>query len=154
MRFDLFLAVLANGLLALVRSLSLKILPHFGHSDKNNPSFISVKILRLFVCNHNKTLRFCKIKKANSMPFLPSQSPWNWARNSMNICLIDMKNISIESNISTFKWTNSNGKQIFSDYVICMKIQAHAIPWRWRVGVADFISWAEYKESTSLSIHY
>ncbi len=48
MRFDLFLAVLANGVLALVRSLALKILPHFGHSDKSNPSFKSVKTT--FIC--------------------------------------------------------------------------------------------------------
>ncbi len=66
--------------------------------------------------NNNKT-RFCKIMKANRMRFLPSQSLWTSARNFVYIC----KNISIKSEMSAFKWTNSNGKQIFSDYVICMK---------------------------------
>ncbi len=47
----------------------------FGHTDKSNTSFKSVKTLRLFVCTHNKNkLRFCKIMKANRMRFLPSRS--------------------------------------------------------------------------------
>ncbi len=45
--------------------------------------------------------------KANRMRFLLSRSLWTWAQNS-----------EIESEMFTFKWTNSNGKQIFSDYVI------------------------------------
>ncbi len=36
----------------------------------------------------------------------------------MYTCLTDKKNISIDSEMSTIKLTNSNGKQIFSDYVI------------------------------------
>ncbi len=95
----------------------------FGHTDKSNTSFESVKTPCLFVCTHNnnKTLCFCKIMKANRMRFLPSRSLWTWARNCVYLCLTYIKNISIESEMSTFKWTNSNGKQIFSDYVICMK---------------------------------
>ncbi len=48
----------------------------FGHTDKSNTSFESVKTLHLFVCTHNnnKTLRFCKIMKANRMSFLLSRS--------------------------------------------------------------------------------
>ncbi len=67
-------------------------------------------------------LRFCKIMKANRMCFLPSQSLWIWARTSKTLWRLALQtNISINSEMSTFNWTNSNGKQIFSDYVICMK---------------------------------
>ncbi len=57
------------------------------------------------------------------MHFLPSRSVNLSAKlqNSVYACFTDMKNISIESEMSTFKWTNSNGKQMFSDYVIRMK---------------------------------
>ncbi len=43
-----------------VRSLAPKISVIFGHTDKSNTSFESVKTLRLFVCtqNNNETLRF------------------------------------------------------------------------------------------------
>ncbi len=93
----------------------------FAHTDKSNTYFESVKTLRLFVCTHNnnKTLLFCKTMKANRMRFLPSPSLWTRARNSVHTCLTDMKNISIESEMFTFKWTTL--KTIFSDYVMCMK---------------------------------
>ncbi len=50
-----------------------------AHTDKSNTSFKSIKTLRLFMCTHNnnKTLRFCKIIKANRMRFLPSRSRMN-----------------------------------------------------------------------------
>ncbi len=98
-----------------VHHLLLKYSRHFYHTDKSNTSFKSVKTLRLFVCTHNnhKTC-FCKIMKANMTRFLPTQSQWTWARNSVYIfALQELKNISIESEMPTFKWTNSNGRQVY-----------------------------------------
>ncbi len=58
-----------------VCSHALKILRHFGHTEKSNTSFKSVKTLHLFVCTHNNnTTCFCKIMKANRMHFLLSRS--------------------------------------------------------------------------------
>ncbi len=54
--------------------------------------------------------------------------------------------------MSTYKLTNSNGKQIFLDHVIRMK-RACSL-WRWRVSVVEFVIAAKNIENTSLSIHY
>ncbi len=116
------IALTAEQMEAPVRSLAPKILVIFGHTDKSNTSFTSVKTLRLFVCTHNKNKsRVCKIMKANNMRFLPSRSVNLSAKLRVYLYLTDIKNIYIESEMSTFKWTNSNGRQIFSDYVIRMK---------------------------------
>ncbi len=69
---------------------------------KSNTSFGTVKGLLLFVCTHiiNKTC-FYKTKKTNMMCFLPSpleqERFTKMNRNSVNTCLTDMTNISIES---------------------------------------------------------
>ncbi len=93
-----------------VFSLALKILI-FGHTDKSNTSFKSVKTLRLFVCTHNNNkTRFCKIM--------------NCELERETLCIFalqTLKNISIQSEMSTFKWTYWNWKQIFLDYVIRVK---------------------------------
>ncbi len=125
----------------------------FGHTNKSNTPFESVKILCLFVCTHNnnKTLHFCKIMKQTGCAFCRLGLS-ELQRKTLCICLTDIKNISIESEMSTFKWSNWNGKQIFSDYVSVWDM--HTSAWllrRWRVSVTDFISSAENKESTSLS---
>ncbi len=116
----------------------------FAHTDKSNTSFKSVKTLRLFLCtqNNNKTLCFCKIMKANRMRFLASQSPWTWARNSVYICLTDMKKYiyrerNVNFQINQFKW-KTNILRLCNLYETCR--QAHPLLHRWRVSVADFIS--------------
>ncbi len=75
----------------------------FAHKGKSNTSFGTVKGLLLCVCTHNinKTLCFYKIKKINMMHFLPSRLEQERFtqiyQNSVNTCLTDMINISIES---------------------------------------------------------
>ncbi len=69
----------------------------------------------------------------------------------MYTCLKDIKNIPIGLRV---KCIFSNGKQIFSDYVICMKLAYR------RITTAEMTSQcrqsfnAENKESTSLSRNY
>ncbi len=113
-------ALTAGQILALVQSLALKILCK------------SVKTLHLFVCTHNnnKSLCFCKIMNGNRMGFLPSWSLVNLSVKLETLCIgyllyrherYTWYTIFIESEISTFKWLNSNVKQIFSNYIFCIK---------------------------------
>ncbi len=72
--------------------LALKILIIFGHIDKSNTYFESIKTLRLFLCtrNNNKP-RFCEIMKANRMCFLPSRSVNLSVKYCVYLYLIDTK---------------------------------------------------------------
>ncbi len=89
---------------ALVRLLALKILVIFGHIDKSNTYFESIKTLRLFLCTHNNNkTRFCEIMKANRMCFLPSRSVNLSVKYRVYLYLIVTKKLSIESEMSTFK---------------------------------------------------
>ncbi len=105
--------------------------------QKSNTSLKSVKTLRLFVCTHNNNKTcFCKIMKANRMRFLPSRSVNLSVNLCVYLCLTDIKNIYIESEMSTFKWTNSNRKQIFSDSVWNLHTGASLLQrWWWWVSV-------------------
>ncbi len=81
---------------------NLKYAVIFAQKGKSNTSFGTVKGLLLFVCTHNinKTLCFYKITKTNMMRFLPSRLEQErftkMNRKSVNTCLTDMINISIE----------------------------------------------------------
>ncbi len=95
-------SVLTAGQMAPVCSLALKILHNFW----SNTSFKSVKTLRLFVCTHNnnKTWRFCKKNESKQDALSAVSVSVNLsAKLRLYLCLTDIKNISIESEMSTFK---------------------------------------------------
>ncbi len=93
---------------------NLKYAVIFAHKGKSNTSFGTVKVLLFFVCTHNinKTLCFYKIKKQTWCAFcrlgLEQERFTKMNRNSVNTCLTDMINISIES----FKLLLNELKQI------------------------------------------
>ncbi len=97
----------------------------FGHTNKSNASFESVKTLRLFMCTHNnnKTWSFCKIMKATGSCF--SLCFCELKRNSMYAYLTDMKNIYRERNvyfqINQFKW-RTNILRLCNPYETCIQV--------------------------------
>ncbi len=139
-------------------SLALKILRHFYHTDKSNTSFKSVKTLPLFVCTHNNNNN--KIMKANMTRFLPTRSQWTWARNSVYIFALQaLKNISIESEMPTFKWTNSNGRQVYQKNVNAVSLlflpdTFIIITSAVRCGRLNVCAWALIRLCRHLKVHY
>ncbi len=101
------------------------------------------------LCSHyqhtiNKTLCFCKINKQDMLSAVLFSVYWSMSQKLSKTQHIDYlpnrheKYIYRKLDMPTFRWTNSNRKQIFSDYVICN---------------LHFCSWHTDSENTSLLIN-